>query len=113
MLDLVVESAHEVIHEQATTNVAAGQYLATEEVDLHPCSDLRHALVVGGKRCAHIDAKEGHVYDEEDRCDIPGHQRNQNDRVTNVPGQEQSDFRAAVVQGLLREDSAEGLNVEV
>ena len=42
--------------------------------------------------------------DEEYRSDIPGHQRNQDDWVTDVSGQEQGDFRAAVVEWLSGED---------
>ena len=113
MFDLVVETAHEVVHEQPAANVAAGQHLATQEVHLYAGRNLGHAFVVWCKRCAHVNAKEGHVDDEEDRGDIPGHQRNENDGVTNVPGQEKSDFRAAVVERLSGEHSPEGLNVKV
>lgn len=113
VLHLVVEASHEVVHEQPTTDVATGQDLATKEVDLDARSNLRHALVVGGERGPHIDTKEGHVDDEEDCCDIPGHESHQDEGITDVAGEQQSDFCSAVLEWLSAEHSLECLNVKV
>jgi len=67
VLDLVVQAAHEVVHEDTSANVATGENLASKEVNFHTRSNLGHALVVGGKRRTHIHTKKRHVNDKKYR----------------------------------------------
>ena len=78
VLDLVVEPAHREVDGRAAADVARHQHLATQEVDLHPRGDDRHALVVRRERAAEEDAEQGHLHDEE-RDGLAGRQQQQQD----------------------------------
>ena len=58
VLDLVVEPPEEEIDQAAAADVAGGQDLAAEEVELVGLGEGGHALVVGGERAAQVQAEQ-------------------------------------------------------
>ena len=65
VLDLVVEAAAERRRPPAAADVARGEHLLREEVDLRVGRDDRHALVVRRERGAHVDAEDGQLHADE------------------------------------------------
>ena len=81
VLNLVVQAAHEVVLEPAAADVAAGENLTLEEVDLRAFLDQRHSLVVRRKSRTHEETEDEHHEDPEGNGPEPTeHQCHQNVR---------------------------------
>jgi len=113
VLDLVVEAAHKDVHSGTTADVAAGEYLTAQEVDLGVTGDLRHAFVVGRERGAHIDAKHGHLHTNKGEGHTEWKQGEDHRKVAGVSDNEQGDLHPALVDLSFAEDGLERLRVQV
>ena len=67
VLDLVVETAVEVVDHAIAADVACRQHLPIEEVELVQATHHRHALVVGSDHRAQIEAEQRIVHGDEGR----------------------------------------------
>ena len=65
MLDLVIQATQGHVGEPAAADVAGGQYLAAQEVDLLGRIQHRHALVIGRERAAEIEPEQALLDDDE------------------------------------------------
>jgi hypothetical protein len=70
VLDLVVQAAQGQVGQLAAADVAGGQHLAAQEVTVAGRAQDGHALVVGGKRAAQVQAEQALLHhDERHRLD--------------------------------------------
>ena len=113
VLDLVVEPAHEVVHHVAAADVAAGQHLATKEVDLRPARQDRHALVVRRERCPHVEAEDGQLNADEREGHAERQEAEDHGEVADVAHCQQHDLQSALVDLAGREDRLERVEVKV
>lgn len=67
VLDLVVEAPVPVVGQRVGVDVACGEDLQPEEVDLHTLVQHRHALVIRCEHRGHIEAEQRLLDGEEDK----------------------------------------------
>lgn len=81
MFDLIVEPAVQEIGEEPWADVASGEHLLTDEIDLLICPYDLHALMVGSEDETHVEAPRDIVDGNKEENMAPRHEEEQQREV--------------------------------